>query len=302
MTRICPNCKSNLDASNSYFCSFCGWKLPDELRTSPRFIRNTKRYIPRKKASSLVNVLTDFRFKKAVIGLSLVGLAVFIAFIIFDNFDFLRGERTPSLKQSDEREKKVLYKNTVQSSLEMTTESFNQFGSVTYVPDDASFYFEFSDISMFSKLFSFLNPSYLSLVRSFEDKVSPFFTAFISKQNDTYIWSFVFFPAEGYGGISGEYEDLYIEKVEGVVVITPSEEIITKVKFARTGISKSLSLNSNYISIKSSLPPEGKVFMLSLTGEGNNYVLGLKNSNISREFLEIVQGFEDSGSNYLVIL
>ena len=303
MLRICPNCKSKLDVSSSYFCSFCGQRLPEELKVVPKSVRNTKRYVSRRKSSPLVNILTDFRFKKTVIGLGLISLAVTVAFIFFSNSNFWENEDTnSSIKQSDESEKEVSYKNTKQSDLEMAVSGFNQFGSINYVPDDSSFYFEFSDLSVFNELFSFLNTSYGSLIKSLEGKVSPFFAVFISQEKENYIWNFIFFPAEGYGGVSGEYEDLYIDKVEGVVVITPSEEIIRKVKFAKTGISKNLALNSSYISIKSNLPPEGKIFMISLTEEGKNFVLGLKNSDIPSDFLDLIQSFEDSKSNYLVIL
>ncbi|MFC1700036.1 hypothetical protein ACFLZ4_00120 [Patescibacteria group bacterium] len=299
MVRTCPSCKSKLDASSSYFCSFCGQKLPEELKSSPKSVRNTRVFLSKKKPSDIISVFTDFRFKKTLIGLGLVFIAVFAAFVFFKNFRSSDEDKTT--QQLSSGKGKISYKNTKEGDLDMITANFNQYDARNYTPYDVDFYFEFSDFSKFSDYFGFLGSNYFTLSENLSGKVSSFFSVFVSIGEEGYIWNFIFFPAEGYGGVSGEYEDLYIESVEGAIVVSTSESVINSVRSAKTGISKNLSLHPSYVSIKNNLPPEGKVFMISLTDKGKNYVLGLKNSDVPTKFSNLIQSLEDIRSNYLVI-
>lgn len=236
----------------------------------------------------------------------MIGLSsIFVYFLIgYINKSTQRSEENSGSQISENGQdgSAKVYKNVVTSNIESVSGSLNQFSVVSYVPYDIDFYLEFSDFSRFEEVFGFLGTDYLVLKNSLAGKVYPFYSVFLTKEEGEFIWSLIVFPAEGYAGISGEYETLFMDRIESSVVISPSEDVINHVKDAKSGLARSLNLNPRYISVKSSLPPEGKVFMISLTDDGRNYVSSLDVETTSDAFYSFINAFNMSTEDYLVIL
>ena len=297
MTRTCPNCKAILNTSSNYFCVECGFKLPENLHGYSISRRNVKKVVSKKKLNKDSLLLFKSKeFKRFFIGFVLIGISsifiyLLIGYINGDLQEFGGSFDSQVLENNQEENDKKVYKNVVNSSTESVSGSFNQFSVVNYIPYDIDFYLEFSDFSKFEETLGFLGVEYLVLKNSLVGKVHPFYSVFLTKSEDKFIWSLIVFPADGYAGISGEYETLYMDRVESSVVISSSKTVINNVKDAKSGLAKSLNLHPRYISIKSSLPPEGKVFMLSLTDEGKDYISSLDREATSDAFYSFIEAF-----------
>lgn len=240
MARYCPNCKHVLNSSSNYFCVNCGFKLPKVLHAS--FISNRK---ITKVAVNPKCAKTVTKHRRTLIGFILVVISAVVIYLLVGYISSEYNAKKEVTAPNFGSNKTSMAENTNVAA------AFGEFSAPEYVPYSTDFYMELNNLNEFKNLFSFLGPDYLSLVSSLEGKVYPFYVVFITKSGDDFIWSLLVFPSEGYAGISGEYENLYIDKVESSVLISKSEGMVDLVTQAKTGLSKSLSLHPKYVSIKS---------------------------------------------------
>jgi len=311
MKRICPVCKKTLTSSSVYFCEYCGVSLPDDLQ-----LKSTVTNVIKKVGTKKIRAKKEpFDFSK--IGISMrsvvagVLLGIALSLIFFQVFKFISTPR-PLVVQTGT----VVAKPTSQTKIEephatedssnvvegpsgIKSGNFGQYDIYSYIPYDASLYFESNDSSTLGSYFSFMGGDFFTLYEGIKDDLQPFYGAFHISKGLKSGWVIVAFTVDGTKN-PDNFDTIYTKLSGNVLVISHEPILIDEVTLANTGISKNLALHPSFISIKDNIPESGKELIFKVSKDGDASLDGLIKNTLSEEFKETLVKFRGSGSSYMV--
>ncbi len=317
MKRICPFCKSNLHSNSVYFCAYCGNLLPGTLQLKDISFKKSERVIIKKskRVSKIQDILlkkiskyaTPKHFLMGILFLILVGLGFFLL-VKISNSNVSKMLKDGQIVETTEnvssvvvsKENMPVEKNIVKINIDAKSGLFGQRNIYEYVPYDVDFYAEFNDSNTLASYFSFMGGEFFTLTEKLDGNIDSSYSAFFIEKEGRRGWVFIVFPLDETLDY-GMYNGLVVSSVDKALVISLHARLINEVVTSKSGVTKNLSLNPAFITLKSSIPVEGKAFILSLT-EGGNTVLGeLSRSTSSDDLKDIVNNFKKDKFNYLVV-
>jgi len=311
MKRTCPFCKSDLTKSNIYFCSHCGSALPDNAQLKDYLSKDIgktdlpdelKKQVKKRqknpiKLPSLSDIKIVFTGLLVVLGLA-VCLYYLVVFIMSE-----KSERLPvnqPLSNLETTKKTASDKNSLVLDVSLVNGPIAQKNSTDYIIYDADLYGDFNGLQNFEDYFGQLNSGYSLFVKENLGNLSPHFSVFSKSDGDKFNWGFIFFTLDEEMEMKG-YGNLVISKIGEAIAMTDSKTVMEEVKSAKEGISKNLSLNPSFVSIRNKIPLEGKVFIMTLNPNGLAALDFILAKTTSNELKSIIEAFKGLNSNYLVV-
>lgn len=318
MKRICPYCKYNLTVSSVYFCEFCGNSLPENLYSQKADFKRVQRVQVKEKKHTSSKVLKEsikgifkvISLKSIVVGV-LLGVSLSITFFLFfqtGGFSFMSFNKKPQApattnyvaetnSQAQETEEEKVY---IEMGLGLLSGPFGENNVYEYVPFDTPFYIEFNDVSTLEPYFSFLGGDFFTLEKSLQGKLESNYSAFYLSKGLNNGWVVLAFLTDENIEVR-EYKTIFTNKIDNVLIISPKASLIDEVLLAKSGVSKNLSQHPMLISIKPTLPPEGQIFILKTSRDGDVVSENLARETLSEDLKSVIEKFNDMKTSYLVI-
>ena len=309
MKRICPVCKKTLTPSSGYFCEYCGNTLPSELHLKPSEGSVVKKDVNRK-----VKVKKE-PFDLSKIGISTrsvvagVLLGIALSLVFFQVLNLLSKPR-PTLTvtvpkdvvTTKPKETEVDNSNIViEDSSSLKSGDFGQIDIYSYVPYEASLYFESNDSSTMGSYFSFMGGDFFTFYESIKGKLQPSYGAFYLTKGLKSGWVIIAFILDDVESLRN-YDSIHIKHLsDNVLVISQESILIDEVALSKNGISKNLLVHPRFISIKDSIPKSGKEIILKVSRDGDASLENLIKSTLSDEFKDMLVKFRGSDSSYMVL-
>ena len=309
-----------MQTNSVYFCTSCGNVLPESLQLRNLSFRKSitlvfgKKKKERKSSKELISkVLKDIPTLYLLLGV-LSFLLIIIGFVFLVRYSNSRisemvenrsnvvtQESTPNkvLKpSSDSNLKDEKSKGSSETNLNIKIGDFGQNDIYDYVPYDADFYVEVNDTSTLSSYFGFIGGEFFTLIEGIKNNLSQSYGAFFVDNGAYRDWAIILFPVDKNIDLSS-YSKLNVKLVDKALVISNEPGLVTEVINSKSGVAKSLSLNPLFINMKSDIPKNGKLLLLSLTDGGKSVVTDIVRDTSSDELKSIVKEFESTKSNYL---
>jgi len=323
MKRVCPFCKSDMHANSVYFCVSCGNVLPEGLQLKNLSFKKSEKINLSKSTSTGKKSKVAFRKKSGIVDLKFVSMGILFVVLVGVGFYSLVklsdlniskiANNTQDNNSNISDPSDFMPKENLSTQVELPAEKgvakmdiktksgpFGQKDIYEFIPYDADFYAEFNDPETLEPYFSFMGGDFFTLTENLKGKVENSYSVFFMEKEAKRGWVFVVFPLEE--GLSlGVYKDLVIREVEGALIISLQSRLVDEVGTSKAGITKSLSLNPVFITLKPNIPAEGKGLLVSLTENGSRVAGDLMESTSSAELKLIVEAFNKAGSRYLVI-
>lgn len=297
VSRICPNCNNELKDHESYFCSACGTKLEDHLvRHTSTFQPRRKKFVPAKRDPIKLNFKFNHNVKVAL--LILVGFVVLSGLAMFLTNFVEKNQKVVNVNTQSTR--KADYSNTLDLSLPQSNIVFGSQEITKYIPENVDFYVEGNDFETFYKEF-YANTSSDSYFREvFEVSLNDRFALFGRKVKSEWKFAIVAELSEeeldflvskkkveaqiSEDGTSDELEileeedvaestesevsndeELMLEVIDEVAVITNYDEFLLDIDQSATGYVKNVTHNQKFSSFSAFLPPDGQLIFMNFT-------------------------------------
>ncbi len=309
--RYCPACNAKLYASNHFFCTSCGQKLPEALVARPK-VTPTSGQVPGvwQQSTPVTKRLTVVSKDKLVAGLfMLIGIASFMLSFkgtpVLLNKLPLAGKTAKPLSQGAvtatdaSKEQRVLETDVDTVSLKLVEKH------VSFIPSDADIYIEAGDVSWL-----FLNDLYFDseseeLIR--KHCLGDFSAFAILSDAGQREWGVVISlvdPSEE--EIAIVFETLgkdywYYELVENTLAVATNKEVLDLMLAAHSGVIKDITKNPKYAMARPQLYDVGKILVIFTSFEGRKALeslIGYESENTLRAIINNVLNF---GYNELII-
>lgn len=312
MERVCPECKYNLGSNDINFCSNCSKELPESLvipsknhRREILFEQENKEKISIIKllAEPIRNFLHIINIKQLLVIFGALTVLGVPGYFLYTRLNY--GEPL-QLSVQPKDPNYVNPNNVVSVETEYITHIFGADKITKYVPYDVDYYFEAHDLKAFASQLVSLDPFYEEYISELQEYTTDHFAFFVQELNDERYFTFILFPDDAVLG--GElpdlpdYEWLTVARVGAALVLTTRPEVVQEVTDVYKGMSKSVDQNAVFASAKSTSPKSGKVFMVTFTDAGRDYLKSYSNPNISEDMKKVLEKYKGQNSNNLVVL
>lgn len=312
MKRTCPFCKSELHKNDIYFCSGCGSLLPSELQLKDFFQKNA--HVVKHKTNSnheakevvkkpQPKIITPTHLKFFLI-LIVVLVGILVCFYFLTQSVFSRKWENEQLKQSSQSISEV--NNRTDDKNSVTLENSIIPGPIIvnnaaeFVPYDVDLYGNFNSIELVENYFGYLGIGFSSFIADNSEYISSNYSFFGKNFEGINNLVFIFFPTKQDISIK-DYAGWKIQKVSGALVVSENQFLINEVESSKKGLTKSLGLNSNFITMKKNIPVEGKAFLMTFNNTGGEILDSILAKTSSNELKLIVESFKKLDSNYLIV-
>lgn len=312
MKRICPFCKSELHKNDIHFCSKCGSLLPENLQLKDYSPKSVYEIRPKVgvglsvKESVKKTLPRIFTFANLKIFLTLVviltGLAV--CFYYLTRSAFPKKVEEEQVKQTSEgvktQPKKTDDKNTVYLETSIKNGLLVDKKASEFVPYDVDLYANFNGVDLIEQYFGFLGIGFSSFVQDTAKDLGTNYSFFAKNMEGVNSMVFIFFPTNSDLKIK-DYAGWKIQKRENALIVSENQTLMTEVLSSKDGLIKSLGLNPNFVSIKSTIPVEGKAFLVTFNDTGKETLNLLLAKTSSKELKSIIEAYKKLNSNYLIV-
>lgn len=312
MKRICPFCKLELHKNDIYFCSKCGSLLPENLQLKDYSLKNVHEIKPKVgvglsvKESVKKTLPRIFTFANLKIFLTLIVIlaGLVVCFYYLTRSAFPKKVEEEKVKQTSEgvktQPKKTDDKNTVYLETSIKKGLLVDKKASEFVPYDVDLYANFNGVDLIEQYFGFLGIGFSSFVQDNTKDLGTNYSFFAKNMEGVNSVVFIFFPTNSDLKIK-DYAGWKIQKKENALVVSENQTLMTEVLSSKDGLIKSLGLNPNFVSIKSSIPVEGKAFLVTFNDTGKETLNLLLAKTSSKELKSIIEAYKKLNSNYLIV-
>lgn len=304
MKRICPFCKLELYKNDIYFCSKCGSLLPENLQLkdySPKNVYGIKSKIG---VGPSIKSSVEKTLPKLFLTLVVVVAGLMVCFYYLTKSVFPKKVGEEQVKQVSQgvntQTKKADDKNTVYLENSIKSGPFIEKRATEFVPYDVDLYANFNSADLVEQYFGFLGIGFSSFVKDNAKDIGTNYSFFAKNIEGVNNIVFVFFPTNPDLKIK-DYAGWKIQKIQDALVVSENQTLMTEVTSSRDGLTKSLSFNPNFVSIKPSIPVEGKAFLVTFNSMGKETLNLLLARTSSNELKSIIEAFRKLNSNYLIV-
>jgi hypothetical protein len=303
--RICPNCNTSLGDFDCFFCSTCGFELPENLGKLPGTIKireysslqplwsfsrkkaSKSQNSPKKEPVEETNSLSQKTAKSSKMSFN-KKMAIILFFVVLCLIAFFIGfyfylKSRPISKHVTTNQFKANYHKTINLGLQSKIVDFEKISATDYAPADSIFYAEISDFSYFyekwmsSDLLGLDVATYIKLKSLVNNNG---FSLFAFRYNGNVYWTAVFTPTnvetmtkELQGFKSNKFKARLIDNKLVVFQNNASENVIKTVESVKKGQSLKISLNPEYVKAIGSLQPNGQMRVVLLKNQESPIIL-----------------------------
>lgn len=304
MNRSCPNCKKQLFSDASFFCPFCGVSLQSDNVVHPEsFVAKTTHLAYDDSHEITINL-----HKIKTVGLIVFVLASVV--FLFIGVDFALGviqarvinqKITVPEKKGD---KQAVF-NSIDLELSITETPFVTNDIPTYVPVNASFYLESTDLAYWVGTFLAEEPADHFLFKV--AKIAPSkFGVYGIKVDNRWVLALIAFPTD-LNAARQLIQDITVEHwtlvlVERALVITNDASQITQIEMAAKQTAKNISHSQKFSSFKSLLPKTGQLLYMNFLEFAPHEVYDLLTEfSASSEMFDMINVIKQLGYEKFVI-
>ncbi len=298
MDRFCPNCKIRLGGYDHFYCTSCGYTLDEKLISRENVFKRVADF-----AATANDVTKKHRnaeivsFKKFVGKILNTHVLIFLSLLIvvlstgiysykhnFIKLPFLKSTPPLDLNAKTNGNSKIIA-NTISSPIDFKIASFSNFKLLENVPNDAKIIVVGQDIASFAKIYESFDTDYSQLSESLKGKAEDSFVFFAStpeKSLDSkitspeYVWSLIILPLQNDISFSSELLDKYswlrVWKNSPILLITPSEYVLSQVAESKSGTAQNFTHTTFYSSSKYLFNQEAKLLIYVSDKDSQDYL------------------------------
>ncbi|MFC1756131.1 hypothetical protein ACFLZK_01945 [Patescibacteria group bacterium] len=288
MKRICPECNKPLENHSHYFCASCGKKLEESLvRPSNVFKtrvlefvsedskKKTKKKKGKKKKEKKIKVVNKALNRQLAIGfVSVVVIGILAVGVIFlTRRDFKNKDNNSSqVTEEQVQEKPVEKPNSADLNLPQGNMNLANPNIIKYIPYDTDFYIIGSDLSYFHGKYFGVTATDDILPYISEYMEGRFITMGQKDGSDWMLTSVIYLKDKKVVDLTFEeivVEGWFIQKVDDVLVVTNTEEMIQNVTDSSKGLARNIAQNPKTRVDSAQLPKEGQIIFVDINSEIN---------------------------------
>ena len=297
MNRVCPNCNNNLSKIEHYFCLSCGHKLEDSLIVSGgEFVRKVhqfmvdesdrvslikkvlkkpkKKKVRKKRQKNEVKVQMPGLRKQLKISFIAVvligGLAVGVIYLT-KNPPNISIEPKPVEAPQEIQETKPENLNVIDLGLDQPSIDLGNDNIIKYIPYETDFYIIGSDaIDSTNRYFG--ETAQDEVLSQVGEYVEGRFVIIGSKEgsSDWTLTSILYLKDKEVENLTFEdvtVEDWFIQKVDDVLVVTNTEEMIQNVTDSSKGLARNIAQNPRTRIDNVEVPDTGQMIFVNVNKE-----------------------------------
>jgi hypothetical protein len=306
--RHCPKCKATLYSADHFFCSSCGEQLDKELVSPGESVVRTMALDEgdEKKVSFNKHVLPALTRVAEIINLKEILFVSFLLVLIgmptyiwLKNINYVIPVLQGNISQQD-----IISNYVISTDIKIKSQNFGADSIADYIPENVEIYVEGQDLQFFTNLFSQYDGGFKEIFKDVVPFSDSHFGAYSKKDNEgNYYWTLLVFPDGGqFENIkidNSKYPWLKIGRADKAIIISMHDEI-KSVQDAKEKITRSLSLDPDFVRFTSEIPKSGKLLIYSSKSKTKDYILGFLKKDIPKEGKDILTLYKNY--NYINVV
>jgi hypothetical protein len=286
--------------------------LPEKIRLKDFSVRSTRQVKPKSGVGPSIKESVRKNIPKliTVSNLKILFLSILVLAGLVVCFYYLTRSAFPNKIEKEQvketsqvvvtQDKKPDNKNTVYLATSVINGPLEGKASIDFVPYDADLYANFNSVDLAGKYFGFLGIGFVSFVEDNSKDLGPSYCFFSKNIEGVNNMVFIFFPTNQDMKLK-DYAGWKAQKVREALVFSENQNLLTDVVSSKDGLIKNLSLNPVFASIRTSVPLEGKAFLMVLNGKGSETLDYILARTTSEDLKSIIEAYKKLDSNYLIV-